>query len=92
MTHIPRLFTLGQQTASGRSAPVAQMRPAIVRPMKTVVLFRPEALKEAFVWWQERTIAEDDPAQKIERVAKRIGRINLAHLYFCSLAFAHIPF
>ena len=53
--------------------------------MKTLVLFRPDGLKEAFDAWQETEVTSPNRN-------RRIRRINLAHQYFCSLAFAHIPF
>ena len=57
----------------------------IYRQMKTLVLFRPDGLKEAFDAWQETEVTSPNRN-------RRIRRINLAHQYFCSLAFAHIPF
>jgi hypothetical protein len=70
---------------------LAGMRPAIIRHMKTVIVFQPEALKEALDWSAGQSLTGSTPAEEIERV-KRIRRINYAHLYFCSLAFGHIPF
>ncbi len=57
----------------------------IFRNMKTVVLFRPEGLKEAFDAWQETEATTPNRN-------RRIRRLNQANSYFCSLAFAHIPF
>ena len=65
--------------------PVTGTQFPIFRYMKTVVSFRPEGLKEAFDAWHETEATTPNRN-------RRIRRINQAHQYFCSLAFAHIPF
>jgi hypothetical protein len=70
---------------------LAGLRPAILRQMKTVIVFQPEALKQALDWRQERIGATDDKTQTLQP-AKTLRHLNQANLYLCSLAFAHIPF
>jgi hypothetical protein len=64
---------------------VAKTQAPVYRPMKTVVLFRPNALKDALVAWSERGSVTTDDTRRIRRINRVIG-------YFRSLAYAHIPF
>jgi hypothetical protein len=71
---------------SGEIPPaIANTEMPIYRHMQSVVLFQPEALKEAFDAWQETEVTTPDRN-------RRIRRKNQARQYFRSFAFAHIPF
>ena len=72
---------------SGNIPPcVTEIKYPIYRHMKTVILFKPEALKEAIDIYLDR---EEDKSLNRNR---KIRRINRSHQYFCSLSFAYIPF
>jgi hypothetical protein len=67
------------------SESVVPSRMPVYRPMKTVVVFRTEAIADGFeAWHNKHDIAPDDHSA--------IRRVNRAIHYFESLAVAHIPF
>jgi hypothetical protein len=63
--------------------PVEQVRAPVFHPMKTVVIFRPEAKEDTIKALQESPVDPEDSAA--------IRRINRSLQYLQSLAYAHIP-
>jgi hypothetical protein len=63
----------------------AGMRAPIYRPMRTVVIFRPEAIEDALV-------ALLEPALPTHQNWAQCRRVNRAYSYLQALAYAHIPF
>ncbi|NQT11476.1 MAG: hypothetical protein HQ582_01925 [Planctomycetes bacterium] len=63
---------------------VARTEAAIYRPMKTVVVFRPEVMEDAVVALQE-------PVSATQQELREVRRVNRAAQYLQSLAYAHVP-
>jgi hypothetical protein len=72
---------------AGKEQPpaVAKTQAPIYRPMKTVVIFRSEAMEDALV-------ALHEPEPVTQQELPKIRRINRAIKYLQTLAYAHIPF
>jgi len=64
---------------------VSATRAPIYRPMKTTVIFQPEAMEDAILAMQEQGPITEDELPKVRR-------LNRSNHYLQSLAYAHIPF
>jgi hypothetical protein len=71
---------------AGKELPpvVAATRASIYRPMKTVVIFKSEAMEDAVLALQE-------PEPVTGQETRKIRRLNRAVQYLQSLAYAHLP-
>lgn len=72
---------------AGKELPpvVAKTQAPVYRPMKTVVIFRPKAMEEAVLAFQEPKVLR-------RQESREVRRINRAASYLQSLAYAHVPF
>lgn len=72
---------------AGREMPpvVAATQAAVYRPMKSVLVFQPEAMEDA-------VLAAQQPPSAMEHGRREVRRINRGDQYLQSLAYAHLPF
>jgi len=68
---------------------VARTEAPIYRPMKTVVVFRPEVMEDAVIALQEPVSRTQ---QELCEARRKVRRINRAAQYLQSLAYGHVPF
>ncbi len=70
----------------GREMPptVATTQAAVYRPMKTVLVFQPEAMEDA-------VLAAQQPPSAMQLEGREVRRINRGDQYLQSLAYAHLP-